>query len=109
MIATVDGNVCDLRADALAKTFVGAGVEEDLGRCRIEGAAGVSPARAPIRPLEDDDCYWLLVGRSLSDPTDLAYYLCYGPGRTRCVSWPGWLAPVGLSKRPSRSPRARSA
>ena len=26
--------------------------------------------------------YWLLVRRSLTDPTDLAYYLCYGPPST---------------------------
>ena len=26
--------------------------------------------------------YWLLVRRSLIDPTDLAYYLCFGPEHT---------------------------
>jgi SRSO17 transposase len=26
--------------------------------------------------------YWLLGRRSLSDPTDLAYYLCHGPANT---------------------------
>ena len=39
-------------------------------------------ARAAIRPLEDPRSYWLLVRRSLTDPTDLAYYLCHGPERT---------------------------
>ena len=39
-------------------------------------------ARAAIRPLEDTASYWLLVRRSLTDPTDLAYYLCYGPEHT---------------------------
>ena len=39
-------------------------------------------ARAAIRPLEDTDSYWLLVRRSLTDPDDLAYYLCHGPERT---------------------------
>jgi SRSO17 transposase len=33
-----------------------------------------------IRPLSDPDRgYWLLVRRSLADPTDLAHYVCYGP------------------------------
>jgi len=29
-----------------------------------------------------DSAYWLLARRSLSDPTDLAYYLCHAPART---------------------------
>lgn len=29
-----------------------------------------------------DQVYWLLARRSLSDPTDLAYYLCHAPART---------------------------
>jgi len=29
-----------------------------------------------------DAAYWLLARRSLSDPTDLAYYLCHAPART---------------------------
>jgi hypothetical protein len=37
-------------------------------------------ARFPIRPLrEPGRGYWLLVRRSLADPTELAYYVCYGP------------------------------
>jgi SRSO17 transposase len=40
-------------------------------------------ARVPIRPLSDPDRgYWLLVRRGLADPTDLAYYVCYGPVAT---------------------------
>ena len=39
--------------------------------------------RVAIRPLTDPDRgYWLLVRRSLADPTDLAYYVCYGPAAT---------------------------
>ena len=30
-----------------------------------------------------DSVYWLLARRSLSDPTDLAYYLCHAPARSR--------------------------
>jgi hypothetical protein len=29
-----------------------------------------------------DSNYWLLARRSISDPTDLAYYLCHAPART---------------------------
>ena len=37
-------------------------------------------ARVTIRPLSDPARgYWLLARRSLVDPTDLAYYVCYGP------------------------------
>ena len=40
-------------------------------------------ARVAIRPLADPDRgYWLLVRRSLADPTDLAHYVCYGPAET---------------------------
>jgi SRSO17 transposase len=36
-------------------------------------------ARLPIRPLSRSDRgYWLLARRSLTDATDLAYYVCYG-------------------------------
>jgi SRSO17 transposase len=37
-------------------------------------------ARVAIRPLsEPERGYWLLVRRSLTDPTELAYYVCFGP------------------------------
>jgi SRSO17 transposase len=40
-------------------------------------------ARVPLRPLgAPGKGYWLLVRRSLADPTDLAYYVCYGPAET---------------------------
>jgi SRSO17 transposase len=40
-------------------------------------------ARLPIRPLGAPGWeYWLLLRRSLSDPTDLAYYVCFGPAET---------------------------
>nr|WP_231738429.1 IS701 family transposase [Kocuria polaris] len=39
-------------------------------------------ARARINGMLDPDGeYWLLARRSLSDPTEIAYYLCYGPRR----------------------------
>jgi hypothetical protein len=34
---------------------------------------------------------WLLVRRSITDPGELAYYLCFGPAGTS----PSWPAPPG--------------
>ena len=40
-------------------------------------------ARTPIHGLNfPNSHYWLLARRSISDPTDLAYYLCHAPSRT---------------------------
>ena len=40
-------------------------------------------AAVDIRPLrEPGKGYWLLVRRSLSNPGELAYYVCYGPAGT---------------------------
>ena len=39
--------------------------------------------RVAIRPLRERDWeHWLLVRRSLADPEDLAYYVCYAPAGT---------------------------
>ncbi len=51
-----------------------------------EGAKGPRVydwARVPIRPLREPGWdYWLLVRRSLAEPTDLAYYVCFCPAGT---------------------------
>lgn len=40
-------------------------------------------AAADIRPLRDPACgHWLLARRSVSDSSDIAYYVCYGPANT---------------------------
>ena len=40
-------------------------------------------ARVPIRPLgEPGRGYWLLARRSLAEPHELAYFVCFGPART---------------------------
>lgn len=40
-------------------------------------------AVADIRPLRDPGCgHWLLARRSIADPTEIAYYICYGPADT---------------------------
>ncbi|CCH79142.1 transposase [Nostocoides japonicum T1-X7] len=86
VIAIINDNgvskVAELRADELAARLPAQAWKKI---CAGNGAKGLRLyhwARAAIRPLEDTDSYWLLVRRSLSDPTDLAYYLCYGPERT---------------------------
>ncbi len=41
-------------------------------------------ARVAIRPMwEDGVGHWVLARRSVSDPTEIAYYVCYGPVATR--------------------------
>lgn len=40
-------------------------------------------AAAPIRPIrEPGRGHWLLARRSLTDPEEIAYYICYGPAET---------------------------
>ena len=72
-----------VRADRLASQF------EETGwvRCSSgDGAKGPKVydwAKVEIRPLrEPGKGYWLLVRRSLADPGELAYYVCYGPAET---------------------------
>jgi SRSO17 transposase len=73
-----------LRADALA-----AGLPPPAWKRISAGAGAKGPriyawARLPIRPLHSSEQgFWLLVRRSLADPTDLAYYVCSGPADTR--------------------------
>lgn len=82
VIADVAGRVAELRADALAKLLPAQAWKKISAGAGSKGPRIYHWARAAIRPLEDTDSYWLLVRRSLSDPTDLAYYLCHGPERT---------------------------
>lgn len=49
-----------------------------------KGPRGYDWARVPIRALPEPGWdYWLLVRRSHSDPTDLAYYVCFCPAGTQ--------------------------
>lgn len=82
VIATVEGMVTELRADALAKQLPAQAWRKTSAGAGSKGPRLYSWAKAAIRPLEDTRSYWLLVRRSLTDPTDLAYYLCYGPEGT---------------------------
>jgi SRSO17 transposase len=82
VIATIEGRVRELRADALATHLPAQAWKKISAGAGSKGPRLYHWARAAIRPLENDDSYWLLVRRSLSDPEDLAYYLCHGPERT---------------------------
>jgi len=82
VIAVVQGKVAELRADALAAMLPTQAWKKISAGAGAKGPREYHWARAAIRPLEDTRSYWLLVRRSLSDPTDLAYYLCHGPERT---------------------------
>jgi len=86
VIATITdhgaGKVTELRADALAKKLPAQAWKKISAGAGSKGPRLYHWARSAIRPLEDTDGYWLLVRRSLTDPDDLAYYLCHGPERT---------------------------
>ena len=82
VIATIEGRVSELRADALATHLPAQAWKKISAGAGSKGPRLYHWARAAIRPLENDDSYWLLVRRNLADPNDLAYYLCHGPERT---------------------------
>jgi SRSO17 transposase len=70
-----------------AKTLAAGVADADWERLSAgEGAKGPRVydwARVPIRALPEPGWdYWLLVRRSVADPTDLAYYVCFGPAGT---------------------------
>lgn len=82
VIATVDGRIAELRADDLAARLPAQAWKKISAGAGAKGPRIYHWARAAIRPLEDTGGYWLLVRRSLTDPADLAYYLCHGPQST---------------------------
>lgn len=83
VIATVDATVAERRADQLITTVSARQWKKISAGNGAKGPRLYHWARTPIRPLEDTGKgYWLLARRSLADPTDLAYYLCYGPPGT---------------------------
>jgi len=68
----IDAAVAALTAQSWTTISVGAGAK---------GPRAYQWARAPVRPLAGPG-YWLLARRSLTDPTDIAYYLAAAPART---------------------------
>lgn len=83
VIATVENKVVERRADNLVATLSAQAWKPISAGAGAKGPRLYHWARAPIRPLEDPAMgYWLLARRSLTDPTDLAYYLCHGSPST---------------------------
>ena len=81
--AWTDKGPLQVRADRLASPVD----ESDWNRCSAgDGAKGPRVydwALVEIRPLrEPDQGYWLLARRSVAQPEELAYYVCYGPAGT---------------------------
>jgi SRSO17 transposase len=72
-----DALIAELPARSWQRLSAGAGAhgprEYHWARIAIPGAA--KPGRS----------HWLLARRSLASPAEIAYYACYGPGRTRLV------------------------
>src|SRR5699024_10117991 len=59
-------------------------------------ASVATPGRTRVRGSNHPEAtYWLLARRSLTDPTDIAYYLCHAPARTSLATRPGGRKPVG--------------
>ena len=107
--ALTDRGPRQVRADRLAS-----GVEECARvRCSVgDGAKGpriYDWATVDIRPLrEPGKGYWLLVRRSLSNPGELAYYVCYGLAETTLEELArGSPGPGGPLRNALRRPRDR--
>lgn len=77
------GLLCELRADACAASLPAQAWKRLSAGPGAKGPRIYHWARVHIRPADEAGTrHWLLVRRSLSDPADLAYYLCFGPART---------------------------
>jgi len=73
----------EFRADALIAALPGQAWRTRSAGKGTKGDRLYDWARTPIHGINfPDSTYWLLARRSISDPTDLAYYLCHAPART---------------------------
>ena len=83
VIAQLDGTIVERRADQLITTVAAQAWKKISAGAGAKGPRLYHWSRVAIRPLENTGMgYWLLARRSLTDPTDLAYYLCHGPAHT---------------------------
>ena len=81
-VATVGG--ADARVDVLIDALPRQAWKRISGRQGAHGERIYDWARVAIRPVwEDGFGHWVLARRSVSDPTEIAYYVCYGPATTR--------------------------
>ena len=97
-----------VRADRLAEQV------EETGWVRFSAGDGAKGPRlydwaaVDIRPLrEPGRGYWLLVRRSLANPGELAYYVCFGPAGTALEELARVAGSRGLSRNALRRPRDR--
>ena len=81
--ARADELIAELPARAWRRLSVGAGAH---------GPREYDWARVPLRILwEPGRGHWLLARRSITDPTEIAYYVCYGPRRSTLLDL-AWIA-----------------
>lgn len=72
----------EYRTDALIQALPATAWRTRSAGAGSKGDRRYAWARARINGERDPDAeYWLLVRRSLTDPTELAYYLCHAPKR----------------------------
>src|SRR3954468_22524177 len=81
--ARADALIAALPARAWRRLSAGAGAHgpREYDWARIPIRTGWRPGRG----------HWLLARRSISDPTEIAYYLCYGPRRSTLLDL-AWIA-----------------
>jgi SRSO17 transposase len=74
----------DARVDALVAALPRQAWKRLSGGQGSHGERIYDWARVAIRPVwENGSGHWVLARRSVSDPTEIAYYVCYGPVGTR--------------------------
>ncbi len=72
----------EFRADELIATLSGRAWRIRSAGAGAKGERRYAWARTRINGANDPEAeYWLLARASLTDPTDLAYYICHGPKR----------------------------
>jgi hypothetical protein len=77
------GFVSELRADAAVASLPAQAWKRLSAGPGAQGPRIYHLARVLIRPMNEAGTrHWLLFRRSLSDPTNLAYYLCFGRADT---------------------------
>jgi SRSO17 transposase len=81
-VITVDGR--DTRVDELIATAPKQAWKRISAGAGAHGQRLYHWARVAIRPYwQDGHGHWVLARRSLADPTEIAYYVCYGPVASR--------------------------
>ncbi|NWN88512.1 MAG: IS701 family transposase, partial [Micrococcaceae bacterium] len=76
----------EARADEVIATLDARAWRERTAGPGTKGDRRYAWARERLTGPTDDGEHWLLARRSLQDPTDLAYYLCYTPANTTLIT-----------------------